>query len=78
MMGTEANSEKVGIPEASSKGRNDSRQDPRRSGVCGGVAMAFRQASPTRGQVQGLGCVMTKAPPGQGPQPGAPLGLRLL
>lgn len=47
MMGTEANSEKVGIPEASSKGRNDSRQDPRRSGVWG-VAMAFRQASPTR------------------------------
>ena len=45
---------------------------------CGGVAMAFRQASPTRGQVQGLGCVMTKAPPGQGPQPGAPLGPRLL
>ena len=36
MMGTEANSEKVGIPEASSKGRNDSRQDPRRSGVWGG------------------------------------------
>lgn len=77
MMGTEANSEKVGILEASSKGRDDSRQDPRRSGVWGG-GHGLQTGLTHPGQVQGLGCVMTKAPPGQGPQPGAPLGPHLL
>lgn len=73
MMGTEANSEKVGIPEASSKGRNDSRQDPRRSGVWrSGHGLQTGLTHP--GPSAGTGLCHDQGSPRAGPTAGSPSG----